>query len=356
MNFSKSIVKRAFREGKPITMSDTSMEDRANLSESIEVMNIRSVMCVPLKYKRQVIGVVYVDSLGLPDGFRSDDLDLLRGLSNTAAIAIQNARLYETMKKELIGRKQAEKQLENACMELQETRGMLVKSEKLAAVGRLTTGIANEILNPVNIMSMRVQRMKKSANLPQPMQYSLDIFENQLKRVTHIMDTLGHLSRVKKEKVATDDLNKVVRRALKLCALQLKDKRIQTKLDFHDKLPPLMMESGSMQKAIMNVVTNALDAMEGAEQKRLTITTNPGGEGGHVLLTITDTGTGIDEKNLGRVFDPFFTTRDPEQNTGLGLFVSQIIIDAHGGEIWIDQAGKAGTTVFIKMPLSGKKE
>ncbi len=356
INFSKSIVKRAFKEGKPITMSDTSHEDRGNLSESIEIMNIRSVMCMPLKYKSKVIGIVYVDSLGLPDGFRSDDLDLLRGLSNTAAIAIQNARLYETMKKELTERKQAEKQLENACAELQETRGMLVKSEKLAALGRLTTGIANEILNPVKIMSMRLQLMKQTTDLSDEMQYTLDIFQNQLKRVADIMDTLGHFSRVKKEDVTRDNFNKVIRDALKICAPRLKEKKIKTDLNFHDKLPLLEVVRERVQKAITNIVTNAVDAMEGAGNKCLSITTKPAGDGERVLLSIADTGPGIKEKDVGKVFDPFFTTKDPGQSTGLGLFVSQSIIEEHGGRIWMEPAEKAGTIFFVEMPVKRKKE
>ncbi|MBW1941459.1 MAG: GAF domain-containing protein [Deltaproteobacteria bacterium] len=356
INFSKSIVKRAFKEGQPITMSDTHNEDRTDLSESIEIMNIRSVMCIPLKYKGKVIGVIYVDSLGLPDGFRSEDLDLLRGLSNTAAIAIQNARLYEAMKHELTERKQAEKQLENACVELQETRDMLVKSEKLAAVGRLTTGIAHEILNPVNIMSMRLQLMKQKTDLSDQMKYTLDIFQNQLKRVTDIMDTLGRFSRVQEAKITTDNLNKVLQNALKLCAPQLKAKKIQTDMAFHDKLPLLSMERGRIQEAIMSIVTNAVEAMDGSEKKRLAISTKPGGRGSKVLLTISDTGSGIEEKDMGRVFDPFFTTKDPAQNTGLGLFVSQSIIEQHGGKIWVEQAENGGATFFIELPSNREEK
>lgn len=350
INFSKSIVKRAFKEGQPITMSDTHNEERVDLSESIEIMDIRSIMCVPLKYKGKVIGVVYVDSLGLPDGFRSEDLDLLSGLSNTAAITIQNARLYEAMKHELTERKQAEKQLENACVELQNTRDMLVKSEKLAAVGRLTTGVAHEILNPVNIMSMRLQLMKQTADLSDQMKYTLDIFQNQLKRVTDIMDTLGHFSREQNAEITTDNLNKVVQDVLKICAPQLREKKIQTDMAFHDALPLLNMERGRIQEAIMNIFTNAVEAMDGGKKKRLAVSTKPGGSGDRVLLTISDTGTGIEEKNMGRVFDPFFTTKDPAQNTGLGLFVSQSIIEQHGGKMWVEQAEKGGTTFLIDLP------
>ncbi|MBW2209208.1 MAG: GHKL domain-containing protein [Deltaproteobacteria bacterium] len=233
---------------------------------------------------------------------------------------------------------------------------MLVKSEKLAAVGRLTTGIAHEILNPVNIMSMRLQLMKQKTDLSDQMKYTLDIFHNQLKRVTDIMDTLGRFSRVQEAKITTDNLNKVLQNALKLCAPQLKAKKIQTDMAFHDKLPLLSMERGRIQEAIMSIVTNAVEAMDGSEKKRLAISTKPGGRGSKVLLTISDTGSGIEEKDMGRVFDPFFTTKDPAQNTGLGLFVSQSIIEQHGGKIWVEQAENGGATFFIELPSNREEK
>jgi signal transduction histidine kinase len=170
------------------------------------------------------------------------------------------------------------------------------------------------------------------------------------------MDTLGHFSRVKEEEITRDDLNEVVGDVLKLCASQLKEKKIQTDLNFHDGLPLVRMERGRIQKVIMNIVANALDAMEGAEKKHLSITTKPGGKGDHVLLTIGDTGSGIREKDMSRIFDPFFTTKDPGQNTGLGLFLSQSILAEHDARIWVEQAEKGGTRVFIEMPLVGKAE
>lgn len=119
INYSRSIVHRAIREGKPVSMSNTERVNRAALSESMMQMNVRSVMCVPLIHKGDVRGVIYVDSIGLPEGFRRDDLQLLTGLSKTAGIAIENARLYEAMKQELTERKRAEQALRKAHEELE---------------------------------------------------------------------------------------------------------------------------------------------------------------------------------------------------------------------------------------------
>jgi len=120
IHYSRTIVKRAIKDGKPVMMSDTSRVDKTDLSNSMERMNVRSVMCVPLTYKGDIRGVIYVDSLGLPDGFRKDDLQVLTGLSDTAAIAIENARLYEALKQELTERKRAEAALQKTRKELEE--------------------------------------------------------------------------------------------------------------------------------------------------------------------------------------------------------------------------------------------
>lgn len=119
IHYSRTIVRRTINKGKPIMMSDTSYANRTELSDSIEKMNIRSIMCVPLTYKGETRGVVYVDTIGLPEGFRKDDLKVLTALSNTAAIAIENAHLYEELRQELTERRRAERELRKVRKELE---------------------------------------------------------------------------------------------------------------------------------------------------------------------------------------------------------------------------------------------
>jgi len=111
INYSRTVVNRTVKEGRPVVMSDTSRLDKSDLSRSIRQMRIMSIMCAPLKCKGKVQGIIYVDSVGRPGGFTKDDLRLLTGLSNAAAVAIENARLYDAIKQELAGRHKAEKRL-----------------------------------------------------------------------------------------------------------------------------------------------------------------------------------------------------------------------------------------------------
>ena len=111
INYSRTIVNRTVKEGRPVMMSDTSQLDKSDLSRSIRQMRIMSIMCAPLKNKGKVQGIIYVDSVGKPGALTKDDLRLLTGLSNAAAVAIENARLYESITQELAGRQKAEKRL-----------------------------------------------------------------------------------------------------------------------------------------------------------------------------------------------------------------------------------------------------
>jgi len=134
INYSRTIVNRTIKGGKPVIISDTDSADKADLSDSMIEMGVRSVMCVPLTYKGDIRGVIYVDSIASPEGFRKDDLQLLTGLSNTAAIAIENARLYSNLE-ELVEHRT--KQLKKAQNGLEES-----ESRFRAVFEHMSNGVA----------------------------------------------------------------------------------------------------------------------------------------------------------------------------------------------------------------------
>jgi len=353
INYSRTVVNRVIREGKPVIMSNTSLANHADISESIQMMNVMSVMCVPLIYKGETQGLIYVDSIGLPFGFRKEDLQLLSGLADTAAIAIQNAQLYEALKKELADRRRAEEALSNTCQELQDTRDMLVQSEKLAAIGRLSAAIAHEILNPVNIISMRLQLLEQKGELPETVRNTLSICKDQLNRIVEFTEDLGQFSRSSKKRIAKCDLNKIIQHALTLGAPQFKEYDIKTDVQYDRTLPRIPLEKGRIEQVIFNLVSNATEAMAGRENKMLKLTTERSASRDYVRVIISDTGPGIDDSDRDKVFDPFFTTKGPGQGTGLGLFISYGIIHEHGGRIWAENNEWGGASFFIELPVDG---
>lgn len=354
INYSRTVANRVIEEGKPVMLSDTSRTDKADLSKGVDLLDIMSVMCVPLKYKGEIQGIIYVDSIGSPNGFRKDDLQLLTGLGDTVAIAIKNARLYDALKKELGERRRAEEALGRTDRELQETRDMLVQSEKLAAIGRLSAAVAHEILNPVNIISMRIQLLDQAKGLSESARNTLSICQNQLDRIVEITENLGHFSRSSKKHTVKGDVNEIIENVLALGSPQFKEKEIKTEVEYHTVLPLIPMDKERLEQVIFNLVSNAIEAMADQEAKILRITTRPSSSEDYVQIMISDTGTGINHSYMDKVFDPFFTTKDPGQGTGLGLFISYGIIHEHGGRIWAENNEWGGASFFVELPVDGR--
>lgn len=356
INYSRTIVKRTIQEREPVKMSNRSKVSRKELSDSIELMNVMSAMCVPIMYKGEARGAIYVDSIGLPHGFRDDDLGLLMGLSNTAAIALQNARLYEELKGELSERKRAEEELRNTCQELQETRDMLVQSEKLAAIGRLTAGVAHEILNPVHIIFMRLQLLEMKEGLSDELRHDLDICKNQLQRIIGIIEDLRQFSQSPEKHVTTNDLNGIIEHVLAIQLPLFKEEGVKTEVHYASDLPSVPFDKDRIVQVIFHIISNATEAMKGKQKKILRITTTMASSKEFVQVVVSDTGTGIDQDTMSKIFDPFFSTKDRAQGTGLGLYICYRIIKDHGGRIWAEDNEWGGVSFFIELPVSKAPE
>lgn len=252
--------------------------------------------------------------------------------------------------------RRAEEQLGKTCRELQETRDMLLQSEKLAAIGRLMAGVAHEILNPVNILSMRLQMLKLSEHLNEEMTDALGICENQVKRITKIVGTLSQFSSTPKEEATLNNLNEVVRHVLTLYAPQIKEENIQIQETYDPALPLMPFARSRIEQAFSNIISNALEAASGKEKRVITVATTRSFSGDHAQVVISDTGTGIDIQNMSRIFDPFFSTKKHSEGTGLGLFLSYGIIKDHGGRIWAENNEAGGASFFVHLPLGRQKE
>ena len=239
----------------------------------------------------------------------------------------------------------------NTLQELQETRDMLVQSEKLAAIGRLTTGITHEILNPVNIISMRMQLVNKTEDLSDRTRAALSICKSQLNRIAEITKELGQFARIPKKDIIMSDLNKVIGHILTLYEPQFKVDDINTDIQFHPDLPLIPLDKDRIEQVIFNIISNANASMAAQKNKMLRIITKPTASKDYVQAIISDTGTGIDSSDMNKIFDPFFTTKDQRQGTGLGLFISYNIIQDHGGRIWAENNEWGGASFFIELPV-----
>ena len=232
----------------------------------------------------------------------------------------------------------------------------IVETGKLASVGELAAGIAHEINNPVAIMMeeagwiedlLQEEEFRESKNLDE-FKRALRQINTQGKRCKEITYKLLSFARKTDPRVTEINLNELLEEIVALSSQRAKFANVVINTDLQEDLPPVSVSSSEMQQVFLNLVNNAIDAME----KRggvITIKSRAGGE--HLVVEVTDNGPGIPKANLGRIFDPFFTTKPVGKGTGLGLSIVYGIINKLGGSIEVHSAVDVDTTFRVKIPL-----
>lgn len=239
-------------------------------------------------------------------------------------------------------------------MELQKTKEQLIQAEKLSSLGRLSAGVAHEILNPAAIISMELQLLQKMEGLAPGVHDELKVCMEQIGRIVAITGNLKQFSRVPVKNTAMADMNGLIKHMMTLYATQLKMEGIETDVQYDPDLPAVAVDKEKIGQVIMNLITNAVSAMEGKEKKVLHIKTGRNAvhrKGDHLTITVADTGKGIPAEHMPRLFDPFFTTKEPGKGTGLGLSISYGIVQEHGGMIRAENNEWGGATFYVSLPL-----
>ncbi len=227
----------------------------------------------------------------------------------------------------------------------------LVQAGKMASLCTLTSGVAHELNNPLNNISMMAQTFVDfHAGLT--LEEQIEIMEEvdrQCERSKEIVRNLLDFSRVRGSERVPSDVGDVVEQSLKLVKNQLDMANIETRVAVQDGLPPVRMNANQIQQVLVNIFTNAVKAMPGGGGT-LTVTTSGGKGGREVLISVTDSGVGIPPEVQSRIFDPFFTTSEVGGGTGLGLSVSYGIVNRHGGTISVSSEPGNGSTFTISLP------
>ncbi len=254
-------------------------------------------------------------------------------------------------------RKQQEMQMENVIEELEKSKSNLQarlhQSEKMSSLSRVSAGVAHEILNPLGIISLELQLLKEMQGLPTRVYSELDVCMDQVRRIVDIADNLKQFARISSETMALGDINDVLAGVLQIYETQFKIEGVQAVERFDSGIPPLPLNRKKIEQVLINLFSNALAAMEGKEAKRLEVRTRLEvlGESRYARIVVSDTGTGIKEKDLQRIFDPFYTTRDQGKGTGMGLSITHGIVLQHGGRIRAENNTTGGASFVLDLPL-----
>jgi len=237
----------------------------------------------------------------------------------------------------------------------------VVETGKLASVGELAAGIAHEINNPVAIMVeeagwiediLEDEEFKESENLDE-FNRALEQIRTQGRRCKEITHKLLHFARKTDSRVQEVQINDLIEELVELSAQKAKYSNVTINTVLQKDLPPLHVSETEVQQVFLNLINNALDAMD---KKGGVIDVTTLMEGDHIAVQVADNGPGIPEANLARIFDPFFTTKPVGKGTGLGLSICYGIIKKMGGEIDVHSVMEVGTTFRVLIPLPKKDE
>jgi two-component system NtrC family sensor kinase len=230
---------------------------------------------------------------------------------------------------------------------LRRTQEQLLQSEKLAAMGRLTSQVAHELNNPLYGIMNTLELLKTEISPQSKRRKVLEMALSETVRLSDMLRKMLSFSKPDQQEKQAVDLNMALDEILLLHEKQLQENDIKTKTSFNERLPKINASKDQLRQVFLNLVANARDAMP--DGGRLSVTTTADDE--NVKIEIADTGSGIEEEHLKKIFDSFFTTKDSVKGVGLGLSVCYGFIKDHGGDIDVKSKVGSGTTFTITFPI-----
>ena len=230
----------------------------------------------------------------------------------------------------------------------------VIESERLNALTLLAAGVAHEIGNPLNSLHIHLQLMERQAHKldraeREELQESIDIARSEVNRLDSIVTQFLRAIRPSKPELHPENVNAIVEETLRFFTPEIQDRNIIVEQELRSDLPLLQIDRDQMKQAFYNVIKNSLQAMKRGGTLRI----HTDRDDTHVLISFIDTGSGMSAENLGRVFEPYFTTKP--SGTGLGLLIVRRIVREHGGELSIESSEGKGLTLTIRLPYIDKR-
>ncbi len=255
----------------------------------------------------------------------------------------ESKKIYQQLEK-------SHHELQNSHQELEHAQYQLIRTEKLAALGQLAAGVAHEINNPLGTITIYAHILLKNMEADDPRRDDVMLIISEANRTKDIVKGLLSFARETKLKPGDTNINDLLEDTLGLLVNQLLFQNIKIKKSFSRDLPTIFADATQLKQVFLNIILNAAQAMEG--RGNLTITTWQ--EKSYIKIKIRDTGPGILPEHVGKLFNPFFTTK--EKGTGLGLAISYGIIERHSGKIGVDTDLEKGSTFTISLPIGNNEK
>ena len=297
---------------------------------AVRMGEIGAEVSMPLISKEKLIGILNLGHKDRREMYSNEELEVLSTLANQTAIAIENAQLYENLRK---------------------SQSIIHRANRLSSLGMLTAGLAHEIRNPLVAIRTFTQLL--------PERYKDEEFRDSFRvlalkevdRICGLVNDLLNFARPSAPKVDREDINEIFKSIARILDTEAKERGVTVNLHLASGLPKILVDKEQIKQVSMNVILNAIQSIkdEGVVEVFSRLFVKDGRER-FVQIEVRDTGIGISERDLENIFNPFFTTK--ENGSGLGLSISHQIVREHGGYMAVESKVGEGTTFFINLLAS----
>ena len=334
MNVSRTIVDHVLEHKEGILVSDASSDERFSSGQSIVRFGIREVICVPMRGRHETLGVLYLDTITNPrelithqnptGKFTDDHLKLAIAIGHQAALAVEDTRYHHAM----------------------------VQAERLAAIGQTVAALSHHIKNILQGLKFGSEMVTKGLadRDDDYLRSGWKIVEKNQVKIQHLVKDMLSYSKDREPCVELTDLNQIVGEVMELLEGRTKEANIQVGVQLDEHLPRVLADRDGIHHALLNIVTNAFDAVEERKKPQVKIGTKKTTDGSMVQIIVVDNGTGIPPEKQADIFKPFVSTKGAK-GTGLGLAVSRKILREHGGDILFQSQPGKSTWFVLQLPL-----
>jgi signal transduction histidine kinase len=327
---SAKVIEEICQENKAIIIQDVQVDHRVQYPKEAKEEGIKMMVDLPLLVGQNVVGVlrIFFDE---QRQFSEEELNFAVAIAEQCALAIDKARLIEKQ-------------------QIQYDH-LAIQADKLSSLGRMAAGIAHEINNPLAGILLYSSNLVKKVPETGPLKKGLEVIIHETIRCRGIIQDLLEFSREREPVKALADINGVINKALSILANEFRLNRISLEKRLSDNLPNVLIDVNQIEQVFINFFMNAIEAIQGQGQVSVRSYKHEDNQG--VVVEIGDSGMGIPQEHLERIFEPFFSTKP--KGTGLGLAVNYGIIQKHGGQIRVSSQPGRGTTMTIRLPYDQAK-
>jgi two-component system NtrC family sensor kinase len=327
--FSRSIVGHVISHAEGVLSTNAMTDKRFDAGESIVAHGIRSAICVPIKFRERVYGVIYIDSMLANYTFTEDQLRLMTAIGAQTGMALAHAELHQ----EDVGQ------------------------ARLAAVGETIASLSHSIRNMIQAVrgGAEVVEMGLRKNQLDLTRSGWDILGRGLDRVYELTMNMLAFSKQRQPEFEMVQLPRLLEEMAEMVETQVTRSKVRLITQFDEDMPPFPADPGGIHQAVLNLLNNALDAVESDGTGQISLGCSFDAPTNNAIITIRDNGRGIEEETLKKLFTPFFSTKGL-RGTGLGLAVTDKVIKEHGGGLRVETEMGNGTTFRIRLPTESRKD